>query len=115
MTFNEITGAASTSLEMHVLLGYEENESRVQVQISGLKSNLCLEKKYAEPLGVTSNPSAANSEPKCNIEENHHYTLTNYNVFINRLMPTGSVNLTLTLTGDNDVVACALIRTNFRD
>lgn len=97
---------------MHVLLGYEENESRVQVQIPGLKSDLCSIKEYAEPLGVTENPSA---QKKCSIEENHHYTLTNYNVFINRLMPTGSVNLTLTLTGDTDVVACALIRTNFRD
>lgn len=98
---------------MHVLLGYEENESRVKVQFPGLKSDMCALNENAENLGVTKNNTTHKNE--CKIQENHHYTLTNYHIFVSRLMPTGNVNLTLILTGDKDVVACALIRTNFKD
>lgn len=102
---------------MHVLLGYKENENRVKVQIPNLESDMCANKAYWENLGVTTkSPSGPNDKKAmCNITATHHYTLTNYHIFIPRLMPTGNVNLTLMLTGDTDVVACALIRTNFKD
>lgn len=107
LSFNSKTD--SESVQLQLILGGENRNHPVQVQMASM--NLCEHETIRMKLGGRK----TDNDHKCHVKKNDPYLLSGMEFFVPRLMPTGNVNLTFLLTGDDDILSCGLIHAYFSD